>query len=425
MHDDEDKSWQSIIIGAGASVILLLLAYFLMTTRSFTFNTGVPEKILQFDTVFVTGRKDGQKIWEARAQSGWSNKNSVVTELYNLTDGKSYKDGRLIMKNIKAAYARYLRDAEVLIANKEPLEKPPFKCPPILQGDIDIGYYAETKAGQKKEEFSFFQSDSLKYFHKEKRSEIMGNITLRQKDLWVKAQQMLVDHENKSAIMEDRARLKKGKISLTSQRLDFLAKSEEITAQNSVNAFIDESERTRVKCNWLLIPTDKKQKRVNMKDSVRVFQAKKAARSDWAEYFEDKKELNMFSRVVIFIQKGGDFFNLSTLKRLDNPTAREIASNKTTIWADRVLVSTRTENATCEGQVKVFQKEREAKSDYAFYDDKEEKIWLWGNVYTKDTKDSRWLKADQVLVSVQDETFTALGSVESEFKIKTKRTMKK
>jgi len=100
---------------------------------------------------------------------------------------------------------------------------------------------------------------------------------------------------------------------------------------------------------------------------------------------------------------------------LKNPEARKFLKEKTVLYADRLDLSTKTSNAKAYGSVLVVQNEKEAKADMAIYDDKEETMVLTGNVYLKKKDD--WVKAEKVLVSVRNETFEAVGSVEAEFKI--------
>jgi lipopolysaccharide export system protein LptA len=65
--------------------------------------------------------------------------------------------------------------------------------------------------------------------------------------------------------------------------------------------------------------------------------------------------------------------------------------------------------------VEVTQKGREARSETAVYDDKNETLTLTGNVHMKKAKE--WISAGKVIVSVRDETFEALGSAEAQFKL--------
>jgi len=63
----------------------------------------------------------------------------------------------------------------------------------------------------------------------------------------------------------------------------------------------------------------------------------------------------------------------------------------------------------------VTQKGRETRADSAVYDDKNEVLTLSGNVFIK--KEEVWVQCKQVIVSIRDETFEAIGVAEAKFKL--------
>jgi lipopolysaccharide export system protein LptA len=65
--------------------------------------------------------------------------------------------------------------------------------------------------------------------------------------------------------------------------------------------------------------------------------------------------------------------------------------------------------------VEVSQRGREARSDSAFYDDRNETLRLTGNVHLK--RESEWLSCREVFISVKNETFEARGVAESRFNL--------
>jgi lipopolysaccharide export system protein LptA len=100
---------------------------------------------------------------------------------------------------------------------------------------------------------------------------------------------------------------------------------------------------------------------------------------------------------------------------LKNTEAKKILKEKTVLTSDELIFSTRTGDARASGSVIVSQRQREAKADRAVYNDKDETLLLSGNVFLKKGKD--WISCRKVIVSVKNETFEAIGSVEAEFKL--------
>jgi lipopolysaccharide assembly outer membrane protein LptD (OstA) len=103
-------------------------------------------------------------------------------------------------------------------------------------------------------------------------------------------------------------------------------------------------------------------------------------------------------------------------EKVKGEEAKGALQEKTVITCNRLRLSTENGDCTAYGKVLVSQKDKEAKSDEAFYQEESENIILTGNVYMKRKND--WVKANKVIVSVDKETFEAIGAVETIFKVK-------
>ena len=92
-----------------------------------------------------------------------------------------------------------------------------------------------------------------------------------------------------------------------------------------------------------------------------------------------------------------------------------LLKSKTFITCKNLIFSNSNSDARAWDDVFITQKGKEAKAQEAFYNDEEETITMNGNVYLK--KEGKWVSAQQIIISVNNETFDAIGSVEAEFKI--------
>ena len=89
--------------------------YYLISPRDTTyFSEEKTEKIAEFKNTRVSGRKDGKPLWEFHAKNGWSTKNRDVTHLFDVTKGKIYKSGKLVVTDLSAPRAKTYRRSELI-----------------------------------------------------------------------------------------------------------------------------------------------------------------------------------------------------------------------------------------------------------------------------------------------------------------------
>ena len=104
-------------MAAGFSLVVLALAYYLISPRESTFFSSEKlERAAEFKNTRVEGRQDGKKAWEFFARSGWSEKDQVNTYLTHVERGKIYADGKITVKNLTAPQVRIDRRAEIIEA---------------------------------------------------------------------------------------------------------------------------------------------------------------------------------------------------------------------------------------------------------------------------------------------------------------------
>lgn len=408
---DENLAWKVILVAAIFSLIVMGVVYsFLSPKESPYFTEEKMEKIAEFANTRVSGRKEGKKVWEFYADEGWTGKNRHVNYLYNVKDGKIYSQSKLVVYNLIAPRAKAYRRSEIVEAFGFLEDKPKGKSK--LSAYINLGRISK---GDQKSEWSKMRANQLKYFPKQKRSEISGDAALYKRDSSIFAQRIIVYHEQKFADVTDDITLRRKDGRLQADFLKYYSEDEKLEADGHVDINIIEGKtKTRLKANHASFYTEMS-KNMDLQGNLEVAQGKKLAISNSGVYSQKRKQLTLRGKVKAIFEKAKVLLKAETVKKLKTEEGKKILKEKTILTSNQLIISTKTGDAQASGSVVVTQKGREAKANHAVYDDKTEIITLTGNVYMK--KGKEWVKAKKVVVSVKNETFEAVGAVEAEFKL--------
>lgn len=147
---------------------------------------------------------------------------------------------------------------------------------------------------------------------------------------------------------------------------------------------------------------------------VRVRQRDRTARADRGRYSEAEGRLVLEGDVVV---EGltGDLL----LPEGERPTAEEARQALATpaqLACGRLTLFLQSRDMEAEGRVKVTQGARLARGDRARYTHRDRRVTVSGNVYLQD-EDGNTIRADRVIIALREETFEALGNVQTEFKV--------
>lgn len=404
----EDYSWKFIILAAGACIVLLFFTYFLVTSKTMDFlNIGPPEHIIEFQGNHVIGRKGEKKDWEVIARAGWSTKNQEKTQLEKIENAWVYEDNVPVMKNISAETVTVHKKSEIV----EMLGAP-------LKAEIDLLRASTSKKSKAKYAKLFAQR--IRYDGKAKISEVFDDIKIIDGRTVVYADRMEIDHNTKLAKIQKKPRAYKGSLSIYCDEILANPKDEEYTASGNLKMhLVEKKEKTKITAKEAII-TKKENEIVEINDDVQIVQAHKAVVADHAVYYDQKNELKVTGQTSTSVQavfeKAEEILTKDTIKKISNEEARELLKEKTVLTCAEMTIYTHTDDALASGNVYITQKDNEAKSDQALYKDTEEKIYMTGNVSMK--KDNKWIGAKQVIVSIQNESFEAVGDVQTKFILK-------
>jgi lipopolysaccharide export system protein LptA len=402
---DENLSWKIVYIAAIFSLIVIGITYYFIAPRESPFFTEEKmERIAEFKNTRIFGRKEGQRLWKFFVAEGWTSKDQEITHLLKVSDGEIYQKDKPVVADLVAPRAQTYRHSEIVEAFG----------PPPLRAYLNLGRISDPE-NKDRREWARMTANHLKYVPAEKRSFLEGDVELHKKDSSIYAQKIIIDHDRKVADISGDIRLERKDGVLRADSLGYFSDEERLEADGNISLDIIEGKlETSIKCDHASFFTDLNRE-MTLAGSLEAKQGRKLALAREGIYSQNKNELALKGEVRAIFEKAGVLLREDTGRNLKSPEAQKILKEKTFLTSEKILFSTRSGDARAFGSVFVSQKGREAKSEQAVYNEKEETLTLFGNVRMKRGKD--WINAKKVIVSIKDETFEAVGAVEAEFEL--------
>lgn len=412
--DPEEHSWKPIVIGAGSSIVLLMLAYFLMSGKSLDFMTGLPEKVFNFSKVNLVGLENGKKVWEMQAENGWSTEENKITYLEHVNNGVTYRQGKPVIKNLHARRVKIYKESKDVEAFGF-VEDSGTREGALLLADINLSKVSSESAKQReKDKFAKLQAEYLKYTHADKKA-LANDIRIDDGKLIISANQMNMDLDKNESVLTGSIEVSRKNIFLVCDRITTYPERDMVIGENNVKAIIKGKKgRTTLSCDRAVFYTADKAT-IEVSGDVVIIQKNKAARANSGVYYESTKKLDLSGQVGCVIEKANKILKQETVQSIHSPEGQKIIQEKTFLTAEAVSFSTETGDFMASDNVYVSQKTRLAKSNKAEYSEKDNRLELTDNVWMK--KPDGWIKSNKIIVSVKDETFEAVGGIETQFKL--------
>jgi len=364
---EENLPWKIVFLAVIFSLAVLGIAYYLISPReSAYFEPEKIERIAEFKNTRIEYRKEGKLIWEFYAQNGWTSKDRETTYLFDVSHGRIYQNGKLAIYDLSAPQVKVASRNEIVEASGR------------LRAYIDM----EKLSPQPKNEIQWtrLQANYAKITPSAKISEISGNITLSKKNTLIRADNIIIDHDKKTAAVSGRVQIRRKDAALTADSAHYFGETGQINAFSRIHLDLTSKRiRTFVKCNQASF-NDNPEKDINLNGSLEVTQGKKLAIASEGIYSKSEQGLTLKGNTRTIIEKARAILKEETVKKLNSPDVNIMLKEKTVVSADQVFFSTKTGDARSTGNVVVTQKGREAHSDSAVYDDKNEVMVLRGNV---------------------------------------------
>lgn len=395
--------WLSVI------VILCALGYlYIIIPDIQLLDTGGTGKAVEISGVKVTGWEKGKKAWEITAASADANRAQDLVHINDVADGRVYKDGRLVVKSLKAKEV-------ILTSYRDLIEAFGSGDASPLTARIEMSRLSKGAKDKKESGFTFIKAPHLTYNSGTKKSEADDAVIMNKKYSG-KAGHMSVDHNSNLAVMTIRPVFKAGGHVISAMTIESYYADDAAKALGRVLLKLNNRDKGPATVAGDMLDFSVSDYSAEITGNVKFSQKGKVSFSKFLAYDDKQRTVLLTGSVKTLISSGEAVLRSATVSRLRGEETRKRLKEGTLMNSDRLDVSMKDGNARAEGHVEVKQKTGSAKADTAVYDDNNETITMTGNVYLR--KGDEWIKTDRIIVDVANERFEAKGRVESVFRLK-------
>lgn len=255
-----------------------------------------------------------------------------------------------------------------------------------------------------------------------------GSVVVTQRDVTVSAPHLIYDAKTKDVSADGGVRLDQGRSVLTAQALQANLDTRRAEAKGKVRlvrapgraegqdalASALAAEETVIEARQMAFRWDVGE--ATAEGDVVIKQPDKTARAQRGVYSETVGRIELQGAVVVEQISGEWLVKGGVVEPPKDEPGRKALASKTTLTCERLVILLKERDMRAEGRVTVTQPGRSASGNQAAYTHKDGRLVLSGNVQLVDEDGSR-LRADQVIFSLADETFEAVGSVDTEFTV--------
>jgi lipopolysaccharide assembly outer membrane protein LptD (OstA) len=237
-----------------------------------------------------------------------------------------------------------------------------------------------------------------------------GGVVLTQKDVTVRAPQLTIALAAQTVVAAGGVTVIQGRSTLSGQTLDadLVGRRAEVTGETELrratsagsapaDAVAPASRETVIRAHRMSLRWDPDEAEAS--GAVRILRGERVARAERARYVEATGRLDLQGDVVV--EQFGERPPLSGAR----------------LAAQKVTVSLRDGGMDAHGGVSVTQEGRSAAGERAVYQEREQRVTVTGRVLMTD-EDGNTVRADRVVIMLNEESFEASGNVETVFKVK-------
>lgn len=386
-------------------VLTLLLVFFfayiaLAKVDTFLKDTPFREKKVELSGLQLNGYNNaGNLVWTVKAKNAWSSYSIDYSNIEDIYEGVLYDDkGKSLIKNFKAKSIRVNAPQERVNAS----------------GGIS-GELCQKNRNLK------ITGQQLQYFSQDEKTYVFGEVKVIDKDLLITADNVQIDHKTKISSFSGNLLISKDGTTITGQSLAINLDTEEglvkenVLLRRKANPKSTEEFKqkdTELTCQELTFKDVSGNTEAFCQGNIKIRQEDKQGIAEKGYFYAKNDLLILTGKVNLIFEKSAWLLDENTVNKLKQKDLKTALYEKLIILADQVEISTKTKDFTAHKNITVTMKEKEAVSDQAIYKQKEKKIYMTGNVRLKKS-DGSWVKAEQVIVDMDQEIFSAEGKVES------------
>lgn len=265
------------------------------------------------------------------------------------------------------------------------------------------------------------QSEELQYFSDEKKTYLNNKITIGNETLTISADRAVVNHTDNTLNFNNGFFLAEKRTQVTGTNLSIAMDQDILTISHNVVLNIKgtddrdklQKQATKITCAKLALFVPRENElTATLNGQIVIWQKDKQGSAEEVLYHEQADKLTLLQKAMLVFDRSDWLLDEKTLTEIKNKEGKKILTEKIVMQAEQININTKTKDLTAQENVRVTLKNKEAISDKANYQEETAKIHMSGNVKLK-RDDGSWLNAQQVIIDVKAETFSADGQAES------------
>jgi len=327
-----------------------------------------PEKFTIIKNVNITGKEGENKAWRIKADECWSGRDKNKSVFENVSYCAIFEDGYPVVKGLTARR---------IIVNSRNKDIEVFRN---VDGKGWLTAKIDFNRANNKEDYSTLFADYIRFNPDTEKGIVKDNILILKEDLTIEAREVSLDLDKNIAIFSGEPRFRKGG---------------DLMIGKTATSYLDKDQLDI--------------------SSIEVYQENKMAFADAGLMDDANRVLTLKGHVRAVVEKAEEALKKGSIDKISESETKRSLQEKTVTESDQMVLNFDNKNFTAQGNVIVTQKGKKARSDFAEYDEDSENIIMTGNVYME--RENGWIKTKKIIVSVKDETFHAMGDVETEFMI--------
>ena len=377
-------------------------------------------KQIELSQNFISGYKDGKVSWQINATYIWAGRSRYLYQAEKIKSGLIMnKAGRVIIDNIEANGIKVNTRSKTFRTNNG--------LTAIFNRQI------EDEDGKKSIKPIYIKATRLNYYQLSNRTVIQDNIQLKQEDVVIEPEGMVVvDHDLDVVKIDDGVLINSDEFSVSANRMTLYLNDDYSELEGGISGIrfakddfdedLDDREtelrakETKFRCKKLIYKNKENRDEIDLIGNVVIKQDDKSISGNKATYrmkddiyiIEGKVNLKAESlRWIIDKHKKSAF---------ENELAQESIDKALNISADKMIFNAKTRYFKMFGDVEIKQEDKMIRAKKLDFDDNEGTLTLLGNV-SIDYDDADSIETEFIEVNIESESVFAGKGVETEFDI--------
>lgn len=414
----------------GISIALIIICVFIVQFYQ-DYKLTQPDKndknSLMMNHSTISGYQDGKRTWTILVKEIIARDSQYFFSGNTLHSGKIFDgNGQVVVDNMQAEEVNVNSKSKTLSAKGHILAEF-IKRDTVVPGGVQA-YESRDKPVK-------IKADELRYFSTNKRTYLYSNVVIGQGNARIYTQSVEVDNDKNIAYIDGAFTMKYDDMVVSGNQMVIYIDEEysEIlgkvrgyrNATPTKNKTLDERERTlksqktSLECDYLKYESGNKNEVVTLKGHLLISQKDKNLKADSGLYDRNNDSFLVEGNIRFQSQSLAWLLRAQNREKLKNKDIKAAITMPTDLTCTRMLFDSKNKIIKIVGDIRITQKDKVLTCQQLEFDDKTSLLGITGNTkFVREKKDT--LTADELLVNLDKEEFSALSQVQTEFRIKKK-----